>query len=276
MSWRVRIDVLRGGLVERARLVGLKGLPPSERAREGALRVLSAWTLFAVAGFGVQKASEHWQAVTPAAKQGLPTVAFNALLATALVGSALVLLGVALSLPALLRLIRADGWARIRRPIIRAVLLSLLTLIATAGLITWAHTLPAAAGNGRGSAYTGVFVAWIVLLTGSLLAWAAAAAATARQLTLPASTLRLEVWLGAAVSATMAVMTTATALWWASLASAAPWFFNGQPVGTHASPLAANILAPTTLMLCATTLALTATIQSVKALNNLPAPPHTL
>jgi hypothetical protein len=90
MSWRIRLEVVRAGLVERARvLLGLRALPPQERAREGSLLVLYAWMLFVLGGFGVQKASEHWKAVTPAAKQALPSAAFDVLIAAAVVGTAL-------------------------------------------------------------------------------------------------------------------------------------------------------------------------------------------
>ena len=142
MSWRDSLDVARAGVSERVRVLAAGALPPREQARDGSLLVLCAWTVFVVGGFGVQKASEHWQAVTPADKQGLPAGAFDVLLLTAGIGSALVLLGVALSLPGVVTLIRRGGWTTVRRPIIRATLLSLLAVAATIGLARWAHSLP--------------------------------------------------------------------------------------------------------------------------------------
>ncbi len=268
MAWHERFDVVRAGVSERLRVLTAGGLPPREQAREGSLLVLFAWTLFVLGGFGVQKASEHWQAVTPPSKQGLPAVAFDVLFWTAGIASALVLLGVALSFPGFADLIRKGGWTKIRRPIIRASLLSLLAVAATIGLASWAHSLTAAARNGHDTFYSGVFVSWILLVAACLVAWTTAAGATARQLSWPGRLLRLEVWLGVAVSATMAVMTIATAIWWATLASAAPWFFDGQPVGSNASALTLNIAVPTTLMLCATALALIGAIRAVKAIAN--------
>jgi hypothetical protein len=265
MSWRVRFDVVRAGILERVRSLGLGGLSPRERAREGTLLVLYAWTLFVVGGFGVQKASEHWQAVTPAGKQGLPAAAFGVLVVAAGVGSALVLAGVAVLLPRLAALIRGGGWAGIRRPIVRAAVLSLFAAAATVGLMLWAHSLPPGARDGGDPVYGGVFLAWVVLVAACLFAWAAAAAATARHLRLPAPLLRLEARLGAAACATMVVMTIAASVWWGSLARAAPWFFDGRPVGAHASALAWNILAPVGLMLCATSLALLGATRAVKA-----------
>ena len=265
MSWRDRLDVVRAGVGERVRVLLAGGLPPGEQAREGSLLVLFAWMLFVLGGFGMQKASEHWQAVTPAGKQGLPAAAFDALFWTAGIGSAIVLFGVALSLPGLATLLRRGGWTKIRRPIIRASLLSLLDVAATVGLVRWAHSLTPADRNGHGGVYSGVFVAWVLLVAACLVAWAAAARATARQLSWPVQILRLEAWLGLAASAAMVVMTLATAIWWGALASAAPWFFAGRPAGSSASALTLNVAIPSLLMVCATLLGLTGALRAVKA-----------
>lgn len=265
MSSHDRFDVVRSGVSERVRVLTAGGLPPREQAREGSLLVLFAWTLFVLGGFGVQKASEHWQAVTPASKQGLPAGAFDVLFWTAGVGSALVLLGVALSLPGFVSLLRRGGWTTIRRPILRALLLSLLGVAATVGLARWAHSLTPAGRNGHNGLYSGAFVAWVLLFAACLAAWGVAARATARQLSWSVRILRLEVWLGLAVSAAMAVMTVATAIWWGALASAAPWFFDGRPVGSSASALTLNVAIPSALMVCATLLGLTGALRAVKA-----------
>ena len=266
MSWRDRVDFARAGVTERVRVLTAGGLPPREQARDGSLLVLCAWTLFVLGGFGMQKASEHWQAVTPADKQGLPAGAFDVLFLTAGIGSALVLLGVALSLPGVVTLIRRGGWTTVRRPITRATLLSLLAVAATAGLARWAHSLSPAARNGHDAFYGGVFVAWVLLCGACLTAWAAAARATARELSWSTRILRAEVWLGVTVTVTMVVMTIATAVWWATLANAAPWFFSGHPVGSDASALTPNVAVPTALMLCATALGALGAVRAGKAL----------
>lgn len=275
MSRRVRLDIVRAGLAERVRVLGLRGRPPLERAREGSLLVLYAWMLFVLGGLGVQKASEHWQAVTPTAKQGLPAAAFDALVIAAAIGATLVLLGVAALLPPLAAAIRQGRWTQIRRPILRAGLLTLLTLLATVGLARWAHSLTPAARNGHSAVYTGVFGGWVLLLAACLFAWATAAAATARHLTLPTALLRFEVSLAATVSVTMAAMTIATGVWWGSLARAAPWFFEGRPAGSNASALVSNMIVPAVLMLCATLLGLIGATQAIKALINISAHPQT-
>ena len=269
MSWHDRFDLARSGVGERARMLIGGGLPPREQAREGSLLVLFAWTLFVLGGFGVEKASEHWQAVTPAGKQGLPAAAFDLLFWSAGIGSALVLLGVALSLPGCVALLRRGGWARIRGPLFRALFLSLLATAAIVGLARWAHSLTPAARNGHDALYSGVFAAWVLLFVACLLAWTTAARATARQLSWSERMLRLEVWLGLAVSAAMAVMTVATAIWWEALASAAPWFFDGRPVGSSASALTLNLAIPSLLMVAATLLGLAGALRAFKAAANI-------
>jgi hypothetical protein len=88
---------------------------------------------------------------------------------------------------------------------------------------------------------------------------------------LPVGTLRVEVWLAVAVSAAMAVMTIATAVWWGSLASAAPWFFDGRPTGSNANALQWNIIVPAILMLAATALGLTGATRAAKAFTSVSA-----
>ncbi len=270
MSWSVRLDVVRAGVAQRVRTLGLAGLPPSVRAREGSLLVLYAWGLFVLGGFGLEKAAEHWQAVTPTADQRVPAAAFDGVVVAAAIGSTLVLLGVVVLLPRLASMIRQGGWPIVRPPIVRASVLTLLTVAATVGLALWAHSLTPAARNGHYLPYEVVFGAWLALVAGCLFAWAAAGAATARRLSWSNGLLRLEAWLSLAVTATMAAMTIAAAVWWTSLAGAAPWFFTGRPIGSHASALVANMIVPMLAMLCATVIALFGAARARDGLVNLP------
>ncbi len=269
MSWSVRLDVVRAGVAQRVRALGLAGLPPTARAREGSLLVLYAWGLFVLGGFGLEKAAEHWQAVTPTAEQRVPAAAFDGVVVAAGIGTTLVLLGVVALLPRLASMIRQGGWPIVRPPIVRASVLTLLTLAATVGLSRWAQSLAPAARNGHYLPYAVVFGAWVALVAGCLFAWAAAGAATARRLSWSNALLRLEVWLSVAVTATMAAMTIATAVWWGSLARAAPWFFAGRPIGSHASALVANMIVPMLSMLCATVVALFGATRARQGLANL-------
>ena len=252
VPWRVRLDVAFAAGRERLLGAGLVGdRPPVERMRGGALLVLCAWALFVVAGVLVQKVSEHWQAATPAGSRGLPAGAFEALVAGAIVGSALVTAGVVVALPSLARLLRSGGWRPVRRHLVVAVGLSLGALPASVGVVVWAQGLSAGARNGGDVAYETAVVFWSLLLVACLAAWTVAGVALARRLDLSASLLRLEALLSVGVASSLVVMTAATAVWWAALARSAPWFFGGAAVGSPASPLAPALVVAAILMLVA-------------------------
>jgi hypothetical protein len=225
LTWRVRANVVAAGLGERLRGSG----PPQ-------LRVLWAWSLFVIGGMAFQKTSEHWQVVVPGSDRGIPTAAFDAVQIAAVVGSAAVLAGVALALPAFLRDLRRGGWTATRRPILVA---SAATTIAAAALI--------AVALGHDIAAASVFIASAVI---SLFAWTHAATLAARRL----APLRLHSYLSLAVSATTVVMTAAAAVWLASVTTHAPSF-----VG------AAQLTVATTFMLAGTALAATSSVRSLRA-----------
>jgi hypothetical protein len=250
VPWRMRLDIARSGMRERLRSSGLTGdaVPPDARSLAGSLLVLCAWMTFVVAGTTVQKLSEHWQDATPSTQRALPGDAFAALTVAAAIGSALVVLGVACALPPLLALVRAGGWRDIRGVILRALAATALAGVSTAALVVWAHRLPAQARSGHDLAYVVGFSAWSLVMLVLVVCWTIAAVATARRLDLSGRLLRFEARLAAGVCATMAVMTVATAVWWAARADAA-----------FAPQLAAALL----LMLASTSLG---TAGSVRAL----------
>jgi hypothetical protein len=244
-----RLDVALGAARERLRAAGLRGdgVPPAERVRAGVLLVLCAWALAVVGGAIVQKTAEHHHGT------GLSAAAFAALVAAACVAGLLVLAAVAAAVPSLVALLRAGGWPRIRRPILRAALVSALAAGATAGLVAWAHGLGPAQRDGGDGAYSAAFVAWAVLVTAALLAWTAAAVATARRLELPLAVLRAQTAIALGVSIAMTAITAATATWWASVAG----------VG-----LDARLVVATALMLAATLAGLAGTVRAVIALDD--------
>jgi hypothetical protein len=246
-SLRDGLDVAAGALRERLRAAGLAGdPPPAELARSGALLVLCAWTVFVVAGGLVQKLSEHWQGATPAGARGLPSAAFDVLLGAAALGTALVLGGVALALPALARFLRAGGWPLVRARILAAAGLSLAAGAGVGGLAVWARGLTGSQRNGSDPAYSALVAVTVVLLIGCLAAWTAAAVACARRVHLAHDTVLLQAGLAIGVTIAMTAMTVATAVWWGALArSAQPGFFGG-------SPIAPQLLAAALLMLAAT------------------------
>jgi hypothetical protein len=273
VPWRVRLDVLRAAGRARLNAAGLgPDGGPAERVRGGALLTLCAWALFVVAGSAVQKISEHWQDATPAGSRDLPAVAFGALVVAAVCASVLVVAGIAAAAPSLAAFLRTGGWPAIRPWVRRATALTVLLVVGTIGLIAWAHGLNGPERNGGDSAYTVAFACWAALAVACLLAWTAAAVATARRLDLPAPALRAQAWVSASVAAAMAVMTAATVIWWVALADAAPWFLAGKPAGTSASALAPELLAAAALMVLATLLGAAGALQAMRARAALPGP----
>jgi hypothetical protein len=248
LSRRVWLDVVAGAVREHLRTAGLAGdSPPASRARSGALVVLCAWAVFVVGGAAVQKFSEHWQDDTPVGARGVPSAAYDVLVAAAVVGSVLVVAGIVLALPALLRFLREGGWPLVRDQVAAAAVLTILAAGSLAGLAAWAHTLTAPQRNGSDPAYSGLGAATLLLLLGSLALWTAAAVACVRRLHLSHRLLGVEGLLAAGVAASMATMTVATAVWWGALArTAQPGFFG------PAAPVAPELLVATALMLVAT------------------------
>lgn len=249
-GWRARLDVVRAGLVERVRPLGLGSLSPHDRAREGSLLVLYAWTLFVLGGCGIQKASEHWQATTPAGDRAVPAGAFDGLVVIAAIGSALVLLGAAIVLPRLVAAARREGWQELVRPLRAAPGLTVLAAGATVGLAAWAHSLTPAARNGHDAAYTGAFAAWVLLVAVTLFSWSAAAAAIARRLDLSSRLLRIEALVSIAVAGSMALMCASAFVWWTS-------------VGGYG--LVANVIVPVAAMTCGMILGLIGALRAARA-----------
>jgi hypothetical protein len=208
LTWRVRADVAAGGLRER---VYGSGRPE--------LKVLWAWSLFVIGGMAFQKTSEHWQTVVPGGSRTIPAATFDTVQTAAAIGTAAVLAGVGLALPAFLRDLRSGGWAVLRRPIV----------IASSGTAGAAAAL-VALGQGHGVGAAAVFIVAAVF---SLFAWTRAAAIAARRL----DQQRVQSYLALTVTAAMAVMTVAAAVWFASVSAHAPSF-----VGTAQLALAATFM----------------------------------
>lgn len=265
MPWRTGADVLCAGGRERLRSAGLRDAPPHDQVRGGALLVLCAWAMFVAGGVMVQKASEHWQSALPAADRALPAAAFTALLIAAAGGGALVLAGVACAAPSLPGFVSDGGWARVRRSVITAALLTLVAAVAGVGLVAWAHGLTAPQRAGHDAAYAAAFVACALLAGTSLVAWTVAAVGVGRRLSLSTRTLEAEAWIAGGVTAAMAVMTVAAGIWWAVLAGAAPWFLNGGHAGAGGSPLAPQLVLAASMMLLATAMGVVGSQRAARA-----------
>lgn len=258
IPWRVRLDVISAGLSVRLRSSGLVAddVPPESRVRAGLLLVLCAWAAIVVAGVGLQETSEHWQSVTPASERTVPAAAFGGVLAAAAVGSAAVLLGILLTTGPLVQFLRSGGWPRVRRPVIRAACLTLVTGAVLAAVVGWATQLPAGQRNGGNVLFEVAFLVLAGCVVSSIGAWTLAAVAVARCLDLTRATLHREAWLAVTVSLAMVAITAATTIWWITIADAAPGFLGGDV------PLTMLVLVVT--MLAATSAAVTGAARSLR------------
>jgi hypothetical protein len=254
VSVRVQLDVLMAGLAQRLRSSGLIGddVPPERRIRAGVLLVLTAWAAFVVAGLGFAKTAEHWQAVTPQPDRGVPAAAYDGVLLGAELGTLAVLLGIALVARPLVVFLRAGGWTKIHRTVLRSFGATGLTAVVLLGIVIWAHRLTAEQRNGGDVLYGAAFLALCLCGIASIGLWTRAAVVTAEALTLSSASLRWETVLAAATTVTMVAMTASSTIWWASVAGSSP----------------ARMFGLTLLMAAAAALATAGTYRSVQALRS--------
>jgi len=249
----LRVSLARAGLVERSRAGGLVGdsRPAPERVRAGALVVLAAWAVAMVAGAVFAKTSEHFSFSAPPATLVTARGAFTAVVVLGVVGVACVVAGALVALPAAVAHLRSGGWASVRGPVLRAVV---VTVAAAAGLVplaAWARHLDVAQRNGADGAYLAAVAAWAALTVVALALWTAAGVSWARRLDLGARVLRIEVGLAVVVALVTACLVVAVAVWWAAMARAVPWYLVGAAPGTHPLPVPGTLITVESLLLAA-------------------------
>jgi hypothetical protein len=255
---RLLTAIAWAGLRERAYGSGLVGTakPAAERVRAGAIAVLCAWATFLVAGARFGKYSENFEGALPHAARAVGMDAYTTVEIAAVVGGALVLIGACIALPTFVRFLQGGGWPSIGRHVRRAAWTSAAAGAALGGLVPVAHSLTTAQRNGGSSAYSVAFVLMAILVSTALAMWTIAAVAITRRLALSRRVLVGEVALATLVVGTMVVMTGATATWWGTVASSAPWFLQGTRTGSVASPFEPQLAATMALMLITTLAAL--------------------
>lgn len=256
-SLRYRRDIARAGLRERVHATGLvgPGANAATRLRSGSLLVLSTWTLFVIAGLGLQKTSEHFARAVPLASRSTSQDAFNTVALFAVISLAAVLIGVAATLPRAIEFLRSGGWRHVRRHTLRSVIASGLAVATVIPLSQWAHTLNEMQRNGADNAYSWAVTAWAVLVALALVSWTATAIAVVVRLNLSRRTLRIEGTLAVVVAGSMAAITIATAVWWSSLSAQASWFLDGTPSGTSSGGVSSTMVTIVSLMSIAVLLA---------------------
>jgi hypothetical protein len=170
----------------------------------------------------------------------------------AAVGAVLILTGAVIALPSLIRFVRSGGWPSVRPHVRRAAWITAVAVASLAALVPWAHSLTVAQRNGGSRPYLVAFVVMAVLVSLTLALWTVAAVATTRRLVLSRRALGAEAALAALVAGTMVVITAATATWWGTVASSAPWFLQGTRTGTSASAFEPQLAATMAVMLVTT------------------------
>jgi hypothetical protein len=260
---RLRLAIALAGVCERGRETGVVGdsIPPADRARAGSLLVLCAWAAFVVAGSSFAKLSEGFGLAQPTRTASLSSGAYGAVMVVAIVTCLVVMAGVVIAAPAFLRFLRAGGWSHIREHVVRALTATVVSISALTALVGLAHTLTPAQRSGQLVSHPAVwyyqvaFIATMILVAVALGLWTVAAVVTVRRLDLPGMVLSAEALLAAAATVAMVAMTVATAVWWGSIASSAPWFLQGTPVGSAGSPFNGQLVGTMVLMLVACILA---------------------
>jgi hypothetical protein len=241
-----------------------------EGVRSGSLLVLCAWTVFIVSGAVFAKFIEHWDVVTPLAARHLPGIAVDAVQGAALAGAVIVLIAATLCLPSFVRHLRRGGWAQIRRPVLRAVVLIAAALLSSVGIVGWAHHLVAVQRNGSYLPFAAGALAWVGLIVASIASCAVAAVAVVRRLRLPDRVLRICGALALAMTLVMAVVLAGTVVWWSAVAADAPWFFGDGRVGSATFPAPAELVVISILMVLGLTTAAMGSWRVVRHLARVP------
>jgi hypothetical protein len=265
---RLQASLALAGLRQRARSSGLTGDggDAEQRLRTGGLTVLAGWAGLLLGGAAFAKASEHYSFAQPASAQALARSACAAVVALAMAGGVLVVLGAVLALPATVRFLRAGGWPGVRRGVYRAAVAVAGLGVATVGLAVWAHHLDLHARNGGDAAYTAAFLAWGAFAAVTLGLVTGAATAVARRVIFPRAVLRAEGGLAIAVGVLVAATTAATGLWWASMARCAPWFLAGTRPGTTPSPVTVQMVSVEGCLALATVVAAYGAVRTARAI----------
>ena len=214
------------------------------RWRDGSLLILVAWAAFMVGGVAFAKAMEHFDQAVPPGSRLVPEVAFKVVAVGGILGGCLVLGGAALAVPACVSCLRAGG-ARVVKPHVRrALALTTLSVAATVPLVVWAHRLNDAQRNGASTAYEIAFVGWALVCVVTLGAWTATAVTVGRHADLRRSTMRAEAALATTLTVVMVSVLVASVTWSAAVATSAPWFLRGAPVGSRGSALDLPVTGP--------------------------------
>ena len=162
---------------------------------------------------------------SPSPAHGSQVAAFDAVLAAVALTGAVVLASGLAALPALVRFLRAGGWPRIRRRVAWAGGATAVAGGALAGLVLVSGSHSPAQLDASWVYVAGFLVPGTTMAVAIGL-WAAAAAATARHLTLGPRVRAIQLVLGA-VAGTLVIVVLATLNFWWSATQTPAWLIGG-------------------------------------------------
>jgi len=244
LTLRFRVSVAVAGLRERCYRSGMAGTrsSPSTQRRTGSLMVLVAWSMMMIGGASLVKTAEHFPTALPAQSRVVTQFAYNVTAAAGMAGTLLVLAGAFVALPGFVRFLRAKKWSEVRRVFVISLVASAALVVTTFGLSFWAHHLTTAQRNGADNAYSGVFLAFVLLVVVTIGLWTRASVSVASRINFSPRALRWESGLAIGVSLASILVVVSATMWWIQMGLHAPWFLQGTAPGIATSAWSAHLV----------------------------------
>jgi hypothetical protein len=209
--------------------------------------------VFIVAGSAFAKYTEHWPLATPQADHWLPAAAMAAVQAAAAAGVLIVIVAGLISLPALVELIRSDGWSTLW-PLIRPMILSVTMAGAVSiGIVAWNDRLGPSINTPLVLRIAGVFAGLVVV--GALVVSCGTLIAIVYRLRFSPRVTRVLGLLAVAMTVALVAIFAGTLTWWVSTALHAPWFFGSLVPRSPTSPAPLAMIVLGLMMLTGVVLA---------------------
>jgi hypothetical protein len=210
-TWRLRLGVIWGGLRERGHQAG-RAVRAADKWRTGVDR----WSLF-VTGVVLASVPEAVRG-SPSQARGWPAAAADGVLAAVALTGVVVLASGLTALPALIRFLRAGGWPKVRRRIMKAAGATVVAggVLAGVSAVSGSRSL-AQLNTSWVFAFGNLAAALVIAVTIGL--WAGAAVATARHLTLAPRVRAAQLILGTVTTIMLMVMFVSLILWWSAAQS---------------------------------------------------------
>jgi hypothetical protein len=267
---RSRLAIMRAGVCERAREAGVLGreTSPLDRQRAGSLLVLCGWAAVMLAGAFFAKFTDNWNSLLSGGGRTLSNVSFIAVQWGGVLGIVLVAVAVVCVVPSLVALVRAGGWASVRRPIVRTVIVGAVVVALTVALVAWAHHLPYRDRNGGLIPYEFVVAGWSVTVAIAVGVATSAAVSVTRRLELSARKIQSLSLIAVTLTFFMFVIFAGTLAWAVTESLDAPAFMRqaiGSGLFTNASSFPPVMVVTVLVMLLGLAAAITGTVRVAQA-----------